>query len=300
MFGGKGVLLLTPLKFILRLFPDQPTALSGIKRASPASNFYQKHKEIFKNAKISFSDPYRSITFKKKIMNRLPGKTDLVPMGGFGSSSAQFTLLYKLYLRLQKQEFSIENFLDEFHEAAQTHTSYKPSGADIISQYNNRHTLYDSKNKSFRTLKIRFTKIGFAIFKTGVKISTHEHLANLGDLDFSNLISHSNKAADVFLKFDKTREDFFISELADNVNEFYNEALKLGIVIDTTQKWINALLKIDGVRAVKGCGAGLADTIVILFDIEKKKNIFLEAQKLGLFLIHSILPETNKMPDATD
>lgn len=291
MFGGRGIILLTPLKFSLRLLPGQPPFLSGVKRASPASNFYQKHKEVFKNFRISFFDPYRSSAFKRKFTNHFPGKTDITCTGGFGGSSAQFTLLYKAYLKLKNQEFYIKKFLGEFWEASQAiNARYKPSGADIISQYNNSHILYDSKNRTFKTICINFKKIGIAIFKTGVKISTHEHLSNLVNLDFSNLISHANKAADVFLKFDKTREDFFISELADNVNEFYNEALKLGIVIDSTQKWINALMNIDGVKAAKGCGALLADSIIILFDIEKKEEIFSKAKKLGLFFIHSIFP----------
>lgn len=284
MFNGKGILLLTPFEFRLCLSSSDTFHISGIKENSPTYNFFKKHFEIFKNFSIDFYDPYKSQEFLQKISKNFSYE------GGFGSSSAAFALIYKAYLEITKCEFCLDKYYEDFLESSKAKdTIYKPSGADICSQYANNHIIFDGRRKTFENIKLNLKNFGIAIFKTGVKVNTHEHIIRLNSIDPSKLNFFANKAIEAILELkNQENQNFLIKNLADSINNFYNEAQKLGIVIESTKKWIDVLMTIDGVLAAKGCGALFADSIVLLFEINKRDIVFEKTKNLDLYLIHVI------------
>jgi len=249
LFGGGAIVLVTPPLFRLAVEKGK-SAIVGIPEDSPAYKFYKLHD--FENLAIRFYDPHGQA-------------------GGFGASSAQFALLYRLHLRLTRQQFEINSFLNEYRLLAHSE-GISPSGADCVAQHFNHNIFFDSKNNNIELMKWNFPTLDFAIFKTNCKIMTHLHLKQLPSFDIGELHRCTLNVRKSFLDID---EEYLIK----NVQTFFNLLKEKNLVIESTIKTIDELLKIDGVKAAKGCGALGADTIIIIFEKSKKDTIFSKINK---------------------
>jgi hypothetical protein len=58
--------------------------------------------------------------------------------------------------------------------------------------------------------------------------------------------------------------------LADSINGFFHLFSRMGLVDARTSILVEKIMQIDGVVAAKGCGAMLADTILVVFEKNKK------------------------------
>ncbi|MDR0632500.1 MAG: hypothetical protein LBF54_04720 [Holosporaceae bacterium] len=252
LFRGSAIVLITPPEFKL-IAESGKSDLIGVEKNSPAYLFYESHD--FGNLSISFHDPHSE-------------------SGGFGASSAQFTLLYKLYLKLNRQEFDINAFLGEYEKTS------PGSGADCVAQYFNHSVFFDSRINKVEKIDWPFQNLSFAIFKTTNKVATHLHLR---ELPFVNTEDLQKLVLGVRKSFSGSDEKYFL----ENVHAFSNLLRKKNLVAEQTVEIVNNLLKIEGVKAAKGCGALSADTIIVILEKQKEDVLINYAeQSWSLKLIH--------------
>ncbi|MDR0753225.1 MAG: hypothetical protein LBE95_00965 [Holosporaceae bacterium] len=244
VFGGSAIVLITPPLFEL-LVTHGETSIRGVDPTSPAYMFYRSHD--FRNISIEFVDPHKGA-------------------GGFGASSAQFTLLYQLYLRLTSAQFNADLFLKEYRELYGINGGAIPSGADSIAQYFNHSIFFDAKTNVVEQLNWTFPNFDFAILKTAYKIATHSHLRDIGFFD----------VADFQKPILNVRKSFWHNDeelLIQSVQDFFDILKERNLVIASNAAAVDKLLKIDGIKAAKGCGALGADTILIIFEKQKRNEL---------------------------
>jgi mevalonate kinase len=244
LYGGCAVVLITPPAFELRAAVGE-TSLLGIEKESPAFRFYESHD--FADLAIEFIDPHNG-------------------SGGFGASSAQFVMLYQLYLQLTKRQFDIDLFLNEYKALSECSGRVVPSGADCIAQYFNHHIFFDSQTNNVEKLNWEFPHLDFAIFKTKHKIATHLHLKELRYMDIAKL---QRPILNVKKSFLDNNEQLLIK----NTQDFFNFLKDDNLIIDQNIKTVAKLFQIDGVKVAKGCGACGADTILVIFEKQKSRTL---------------------------
>ncbi len=245
LFGGTCILLITPPYFELTVITGK-TALTGISRKSQAYKLYNNHKDIFRGLAINFKDPHKRT-------------------GGWGASSAQYSLLYKLYLKLNGNLFEVNKFLNEYRYLSDNN-SILPSGADCLAQYENQSIYYNSCNRYYEPIKWHFKNLDFYIFKTKKKIITHEHLKTINNLKADELKYYSSE---VYKAMKSANENDFCK----NLQLFFWALEKLKLVVTETSNLVRLILKLKGVKAAKGCGALSADTILVVFEKKYKKQL---------------------------
>jgi mevalonate kinase len=273
LFGGSAIVFTTLPEFKLIVTKNTSGAdygcINGIEKESPAFKFYKKVGDIFKNLSIEFIDPHSN-------------------SGGLGASSAQFVMLYKLYLKLLNKNGSFPMhstvgmgvFLDEYRDLAGTKDCIKPSGADCIAQFRNQHTYISEKE--LKTLKWNFKDANFLIFKTGFKVQTHIHLQQLKEINMAKIDILNSYVENVKNGFDNEN----ISSVCSNIQCFFELLNELGLVTDNTYSSVGEFLRTDGVLAAKGCGALAADTIIVIYELCKKQNVIETAKKLRLSIVN--------------
>lgn len=257
LFGGDAILLATDPQFSLTYDRSNETKLCNVNKHSPAYEFYLSNLKHFVNLNISFVDPYSE-------------------SGGFGASSAQFTLLYKLYLDITDNVFDISNFLLSYKALHSSKIS--PSGADCVLQYYNRNVFFNASNKTVEFFDLNFPNLDTLTFKTNIKISTHQHIKNMNSIDTSELQDLTSQTKTYIISKDE-------NGVAANVSAFFKTLDKMHLVHENTKNIIEKLLKVNGVLAAKGCGAMSADTIIVIFEKAKKRQIISMIYASGLPLI---------------
>ena len=255
MFGGSALVLSTGPFFTLQCDVGSPN-LVGINELSPAGKLYKKHQRLFENLSLTFTDPHNS-------------------SGGFGASSAQFALLYKLILQLSNREFCIKDFLQEYHSFA-PNNGVLPSGADCVCQFLNHNIYFDSANCIAEKFEFNLPNIAFAIFKTNFKVITHEHLQTLqADFDISELQRYTQNVINGLKTMDET-------SVINGVNGFFQCLCEMNLVLQQTQETVSRLKRDNAILAAKGCGALGADTIIVLYEKRAKNHVISIANNLGL------------------
>ncbi|MDR2724163.1 MAG: hypothetical protein LBB25_03095 [Holosporaceae bacterium] len=257
LFGGSAIILVTLPEFKLQVTKGK-TNLKGIDQESPAYCFYELHD--FCNFSMEFVDPHKK-------------------SGGFGASSAQFVMLYQLCLKLTHRRFDINLFLREYQDLSQKKNSIKPSGADCIAQYYNHHIFFNAQTNVVEKLEWKFPQLDFIILKTKHKVVTHLHLEKLVPFDIEKL---QNLTLNVKKSFLNNDEELLIK----SVQGFFDSLKKYNLVIDQNIEAVDKLLRIDGIKAAKGCGAMGADTIIVIFEKRKKNTLlnFLQSDDANFFI----------------
>lgn len=247
---------------------------------SPAGKFIQKYKKIFNQQEIRFFDPYSG-------------------SGGFGASTAQFLAVYAFVKKweINKVEFNedeIRNLHSEYLNCSYDKrvSHLPPSGMDLVAQLLGG-LVFIHKNNHFQNMILRslLDDYNFLLFKTSIKIPTHEHLAhlNLTDLVEKNLnLEHWSKARQSvshffqqLVKLNQKKQIKFSSKCSETENVLMEEHVKQCIkqfndflkqenwIYPQTQVILDKLSQIPEVIAAKGCGALGAD---VVFVISKKEN----------------------------
>lgn len=238
VFGGSCIVFICDPIFEL-IVEKGSKELIGINKNSPGYKFYNLHQSDFKEYEIKFCDPHN-------------GK------GGWGASSAQYTLLYKFFLNIKKMNFNLSLFLNEYRNIAKSGNIF-PSGADCLSQYYNHNIYYDSSKNIIEKIEWKFPNLDFFILKTNTKISTYKHLRNLVNLDISKLQFFVEQVKNSFNSLDE-------KEFLKNFQNFFYELEKNNLVISQTSLLVRKILELKHVKAAKGCGALSSDTILVIFD----------------------------------
>jgi hypothetical protein len=101
--------------------------------------------------------------------------------------------------------------------------------------------------------------LNILIYKTQIKVKTHEHLESL---DFKNLESLKDPSSSVTKSFlNQNTEEFLV-----NLKNFDIHLEKLNYKSKQSLQATEALQKLDTVRYARGCGALGADVLVVFYE----------------------------------
>ncbi|MEM1243995.1 MAG: hypothetical protein AAGG80_04160 [Pseudomonadota bacterium] len=219
--------------------------------ASPAGKYLAKHYQEFKNYELDFFDPH----FGK---------------GGLGASGAQFILVYIAHqctiLGKDPKTIPIDLIKNSYLRHAYRGLGKAPSAYDIYAQTLGNLAFIDPQNKLAQTQKWPFDKLAFLLVRTGIKISTHEHLKFIKNINAEPLEKITRFGYNALSK--KNARQF--------IEAVYQYQIALQEQKFTHEKTLQLLKKIRCnryVHAVKGCGALGADVLLILCDKEKFEDL---------------------------
>lgn len=248
LVGGAALGLATSPCFEISYLPQNIFDTFHVE--SPAGR-YLKKKE--KNLNIHFHDPYLARGVQ----------------GGFGRSTAEyFAAAIPDLLAKKKNPVEIkEEYLGFFEEE-----KVKPSGMDLLIQYVGGVAYVHSVDNEYKSLAWKFPELNFFLISTGLKIKTHEHLAQMDLKRIEELPQYSNQVIDAYLN--KTSDQFLQSLKA------WTEHLKLRKLTHLTALELKeSIEKIQNVKLVKPCGALGADVMIVFFDHQNKDQVYADLKK---------------------
>jgi mevalonate kinase len=240
--GGPAVVLATEPRFQLKVLEKKSTQ-NPFHPKSPAGLFYLEHHDFFSCFQLDFQDPYQSL-------------------GGFGASSAQFALLHALKQLNQTVFEESERFID-WHEILKDYRKISvdqenpPSGADIVGAVSGAVTWFDRSHGKVQTFAWPFQEYDFGLYHTGVKLSTHEHLASLGEFS-------SDKMGQALGGVHQGLKEVSFDLLLAGLRDFQDILLEQKLVAAHTGKILSELKKNSDILFAKGCGALGSDVIFAL------------------------------------
>jgi mevalonate kinase len=255
LHGGTALIAATSPVFVLQVQRGEGTA-AGLHPESPAGMFLREHRALFGKLDVRFVDPYGG-------------------RGGFGASGAQFLRVWLLRQHLQDSRDALFEAFGDYKKIL----AYKQdlsSGADILAQAVGGLALVKTAELTARHQRWPFDGDGgFAIFRTGIKVKTHEHLRTLGNIATADLMDPAAAAEKALLA-----GDWPLFLLA--VGEFARGLEVLGLVAPTTAPLLKRLREQSCVATAKGCGSLGADTVVVFFARENEAQVMRLAAELKL------------------
>lgn len=263
--GYPALLLNSKPRFELRIVKANEFTVLGIEPMSPAGRFIAANLAIFKSHQLNFSDPYHQ-------------------QGGLGASSAQFLLVYSFYTLIQQKQDSFEQtsltttqielknsvaFYTELLRVYQTYAwagrGIPPSGADLVSQLYGELTWYHKTRQTIETFNWPFNDLAIVLVRTGNKLATHQHLAELTQLpthSFSTILEQAYTA------LTQTNPLLFLK----TINDYAKVLEQNGLTLTFTQALLTQIISLPYVKAAKGCGALGADIILAIVSIDALQN----------------------------
>jgi mevalonate kinase len=262
LFGGPSLVLTTNPSF--EVICRRGTGKHSFHAKSPAGKYIASQPEFFFQWDVEFVDPYLT--------------------GGFGASTAQFIAVCLLHIRSRDFEneklFSLKKQIAQevwqIYRAQFPEDSLKPSGADLVAQIVGGLTVFDSRQMTIEHLLWPFADKDILIFKTPMKIATHEHLAN-APLDGAVLQTELRPSVKVAVDALKHGDwNHFL-----RAQQAFGQILALHhLVHSDTQLLLQKILQISGVHSARGCGALGADVIAIFIDKNEKDAIISQLKDL--------------------
>jgi len=225
-------------------FDKNSTVDMAVHENSPAGRFILKHK--IDSFALNLSNPYK--------------------VGGFGASTAEFLYFY-LNSNLDK---NIQTCVECYRDLYQG-SSEQPSGMDVVTQLMGGLSLIDIHHQQIRHKYIDwpFLDIDFVICSTGLKVQTHQHLAELDRKKCFDLVGPSHELYDLVQK--PQVDPFFIA-----LNEWVNRLVKLNLIhseILDLKKQLDRVFKDQlSFFESKPCGALGADVIILFFNKNEKQK----------------------------
>lgn len=210
---------------------------------SPAGLFWEQ--SLSRQQHLGWDDPYQGI-------------------GGLGASSAQFIGAYLLDAQLQNHSPTLHSLLEAYYQYAWSGKGLKPSGYDVIAQTQGGCVLIHKNHQTIQCYPWVFEDLSFFIVHTGTKLATHQHLQQTTLPSHIDLLSSIVSGARYALEKGQT------SLLIEAVNLYQATLAELGLIAPQSQAQIAALKQSGDIKAIKGCGALGADTLLIICDTEKK------------------------------
>jgi mevalonate kinase len=241
--GGPALILCTEPRFTLTAVRGEKS-VSGIPAGSPAAKWIEQRSPLLSEWKIEFNDPHL-------------GK------GGFGASSAQFLFVHALTTLLQisvsraVEGLDLKALLNDFKVLS----GGPASGADLVAQATGGVALVHGTDASAEAWP--FPDLEFAILRTGNKVATHEHLKDLEREPLELLIAPANLVSE---RFGAGSADKFLQSV-----QAYSMMLReLHLQAPSTLVFLKKIEEQAWCKAVKGCGALGADTLLVFFAREDR------------------------------
>jgi mevalonate kinase len=230
--------------------------VAGIPAGSPAAKWIEQRAPLLSDWQIQFRDPHEGL-------------------GGFGASSAQFLFVHALTTLLQisvsraVEGLDLKALLNDFKVLV----GGKASGADVLAQAVGQVAVVS--DGAARAKGWPFPDLQFAILRTGGKVQTHLHLADLDLEPAQRLIEPAHHVTDAFAAGSAEKFVQAVREYAITLRELHWQAPSTVALLQRfeDQAWC---------KAVKGCGALGADTILVLYAREDSPEVerFFAAEKL--------------------
>lgn len=211
---------------------------------------------------------------KKSIENFAHDFVNPYGVGGFGASTAEFIFSYYSNPQAHKKLSDVfQNYLSLFTDRKEQ----KPSGADLITQLVGgiSHIDLSTAEPTVEKLTWDFKDLDFLIYSTGLKVKTHEHLAELDRSLCQDLVIPSQTVIKAFKTYDGQTFTQALSGWSDKLEQMGLAAKPVIELKQYLQKQIPGIF-------VKPCGALGADVVVILCAKAQKKHVLEQIQLLNI------------------
>lgn len=260
--GGSSLILNSLPRFAIKVETGAHRVV-GIPNGSPASRWVEQHRALLENWQLDFSDPHGG-------------------RGGFGASSAQFLFVHGLTTFLQSSVSQAAAGLDlkVLWQDFQAVTGGHGSGCDLLAQAVGGIARVDRRDLRVQPLTWPYDDIEFAVVRTGQKVATHDHLANLKLESVASLVEPANACVESFVA--ETAEVFLAT-----IKDFAKHLQTLGLCAPTTASLLEALNAQSWCLASKGCGAMGADTVVFFYHPEMRASAQTFCVEHGLEMVVS-------------
>jgi hypothetical protein len=236
--------------------------LAGINVGSPADLYYRQELGFFKDWEFEFIDPHAG-------------------RGGFGASTAQMVLLQGFregdegFHSHSQFDFDLRKLHKKYLEVASGAAGTPPSGADLLAQFQGGMVEIDLGASKIERHSWPFPQWQVLFFATGQKLATHEHLKNIAELDVESLRVAYQQTLRAF-------RDGQAMAFAEGFRRYQQELAIKGWQASTTTNFLEAIHRLNGVVAAKGCGAMGADVIAVLVDSKHELELIPTIETLGL------------------
>lgn len=259
--GAGALMLMSEPYFQLQLQPmprtfHAPTIPFHPK--SPVAQLWQDDMVLLDGWKMVFIDPYRGL-------------------GGMGRSSAEFIggWFAKHFLQFGEHDVRLSELLKAYQTVCKPAAGLTPSGVDVVSQIVQGGFVEVPKDRlSVKSVQWPFDDVEVVLLHTRQHCATAQHLMDitevpkaLSDLTFAGLKAFHAKQWDVFLMV---------------LREFVMVQTSLGWLSDYSLALIAFFEKLEGVYAVKGCGAMGADVLAVFCTTAQRMSVMAQARAQGL------------------
>ncbi len=189
--------------------------------------------------------------------------------GGFGASSAQFAAAFFAY-----PEAALPSWQSAWLSYRSLHSdrALKPSGADLAVQWVGgiqRFSITSDGRAEMSAVGHHVDLSGISVFSAahqpGRKIVTHEHLE-------SAAFKKENDLRDVIQSSLEALERESPKEFAQTLTRYAQILSAMGLEHEAARADREAFLSLPGVLGAKGCGAMLADALVIARDMDDPES----------------------------
>lgn len=263
LLGGPAAVVATPPSFVFSqnpLYDEKNQRVSEVfefHELSPASQFLDHCKKQFQLQESEIKDLRSCHLYDPHSRT-----------GGFGLSTAELIYVYKkINSRIEMNPQSLWTLYRQLASVDRP-----PSGYDLMAQLFSGFNLLSVVGDQIRR-EVRpwpFTRLGFLLFKTKLKVPTHQHLKTLDYTKLKPLVGYSERVTQCYLEGD---QEHFLSAL-----KTFEVTLKhLGLVCEPTQKIIEELRSWSHIEHVKGCGAMGADVVAVFYKKQYKQEVLKQA-----------------------
>lgn len=265
--GAPAIVLATAPRFHVVIEKPGEGLCEGIHRLSPTGTLIREQSSVFQKINFKFLDAHQG-------------------QGGFGASGAQFLAGY-IWSRMSENGIAGKtDFPDLLKETWRTFKlvmsdrGESASGYDLISQFSGGMKVISSHPWDIRDLSWNFTGESLLLFRTGVKVQTHQHLENTPKIPSYDLKQLVQKVEHGFVHG-------LTADLADGLNRYQEQLHKLGLLHPMVKPLRENLAKVPGVHAVKGCGAMGADVVLVFCKNEVVDSVKARAQEMNMSYVAS-------------
>lgn len=253
-------------RFELVPAPNPPTTVTG----SPLDRLLQ------------FESDAHPIPLRFRVLDPFQGA------GGFGASTAEFALAYLAYTQNQNPSALRWKAVWSLYRELMAATEGKsPSGADLIAQWQGGVVFFDPSGPHCMDLWPLMDWSGLLVFSAtaipGRKVATHENLKNLSGITNAQLESALQPS---LARGISAIQEGSPEKLGQSFTEYADALASLGLEAPAAYEDRKALSALPGVLGVKGSGALLSDTVLVLAaQGADRAEIFENARSRGLKLV---------------
>jgi mevalonate kinase len=246
--GFPALILNTFPRFELLLEQTGTTEISIFHKDSPAGRWLRERAPLLEGWKMTFTDPHNG-------------------RGGFGASSAQFLLSHcaTTFLQISEEKaregFDMQAVWNDFQVLSQN-----ASGYDVLAQSVGGVAHVETGGWILQNLPWKFQDLMFSIVRTGGKTQTHVHIREIAGEEFADLGEISTAAC---VAFEEGQQAVFLAK----IKEFSDHLSERGLIDPLTVEILDDANRNLQLKAVRGCGALGADTILFIYTPEQQTAV---------------------------